>query len=120
MAESKPGRFICLNFILSFIAILYGVESNIGCLLYSTHASAPFNAPANDSMGNIGSAALLFPKGEAIHITMGFAPIAKAALAVASTTLGSLLVSAVIIKVSPGFRLNNSSVIIFDAFPNSY
>ncbi|GAI31455.1 unnamed protein product, partial [marine sediment metagenome] len=42
-------------------------------------------------------------KGEATQITIGLAPSAKAALAVASTTWGSLSVSAVITNVSPGF-----------------
>jgi len=47
-------------------------------------------------------------------------PIVNAAVTTASTTRGSVSVSAVITKISPGFNLNNSSVRIFAAFPDSY
>ena len=105
-----PHALRYLSFLFSLSAISYGVEYRSHSLLNSTHASVTLKAAVNASTGNIGSAAFPTPNGEAVHITIGLAPTVKAAAAVASTTLGSDSVSAVITRVSPGFRLNISEI----------
>ncbi len=67
----------------------------------------------------MGSAACPTPKGDASQMTIGFAPMVNAERAVAFTTSGSLSVSAVMMSVSPGWRLNNSLVSVSAALPNS-